>query len=103
MLKIAIDRERLAGFCRKWKIVQLDLFGSVLREDFRTESDVDVLATFTPEAAWSLLDHVEMEAELGTLLGRTVDLVSRRAVEQSPNWIRKRAILNSAQPCYVAG
>lgn len=100
---IAIDREKIAEFCRTWKIVELDLFGSVLRDDFQAESDVDVLATFAPDATWSLLDHVEMEAELSTILGRPVDLVSRRAVERSPNWIRKKAILNSAQPCYVAG
>lgn len=102
-MKITLDRQKIADFCRKWKIVELDLFGSVLRDDFRPDSDVDVLATFAPDAAWSLLDHAGMEAELSALLGRPVDLVNRRAVERSPNWIRKRHILTSAQPCYVAG
>lgn len=87
---------------RRWKVRELDFFGSVLREDFRPDSDVDVLVSFAPEAAWGLLDHLQMETELSALLGRKVELVSRRAVEHSPNWIRRRAILESAQPYYVA-
>ena len=101
-LRIAIDREQLADFCRRWKITELAFFGSVLRDDFRPESDVDVLADFEPDAPWSLLDHVDMEEELSNLLGRKVDLVSRRAVEQSRNWIRRQAILNTAESYYVA-
>jgi len=101
--RIPIDYERLAEFCRRWKIVELALFGSVLREDFRPDSDVDVLVTFAEGARWSLLDLVRMEDELSMLLGRDVDLVERPAVEESHNWIRRRAILESAEPVYVAG
>ncbi len=95
-------RDQLAAFCRKWKIEELSLFGSAVREDFGPESDVDILATYAPGAPWSLLDEVRMEDELAALLDRKVDLVSRWAVEHSDNWIRRRAILESAQVIYAA-
>jgi uncharacterized protein len=101
-VRIAIDREKLADFCQRWKITEFALFGSVLREDFRPDSDVDVLVTFATEAEWSLFDDVDMEEELSVIFGRKVDLVSRRAVERSDNWIRRKAILSSAEPIYVA-
>jgi len=100
--RIPIDREKLADFCRRWKITEFALFGSVLREDFRPDSDVDVLVTFAPDAEWSLFDDVDMEEELSVIFGRKVDLVSRRAVERSDNWIRRKAILSTAEPIYVA-
>jgi predicted nucleotidyltransferase len=92
----------LADFCQRWKVSELALFGSVLGDDFRPESDVDVLVAFLPDAEWSLLDHVQMEEELSTLLGRAVDLVSKKAVERSENWLRRRAILESAEVVYAA-
>ena len=101
-LKIPVDQRQISAFCRRWKIVELDFFGSVLRDDFRLESDVDVLVAFSPDAAWSLFDHVKMEEELTAILGRKVDLVSRRSVERSPNWIRRNDILKSLEPAYVA-
>ena len=99
---ISLPRERIAEFCRRWKIRELALFGSVLREDFGPDSDIDVLVTFASDADWSLLDHVQRQDELGTILGRKVDLLSRRAVERSENWIRRRAILESAEIVYAA-
>jgi len=101
--RVSLDAKQLARFCQRWKIVELSLFGSVLRDDFGTQSDVDMLVAFSPDADWSLLDHVSMEEEISRILGRKVDLVSRRAVESSPNWIRRKAILDSAQPYYVEG
>ena len=101
-VRIPIDRDAVASFCERWKIAEMALFGSVLRDDFRPESDVDVLVEFAPEASWSLLDHVAMEGELSEILGRNVDLVSRRAVEKSSNWIRRKAILESARTYYAA-
>jgi uncharacterized protein len=101
-VRIPLDRDQIESFCRRWKITELSLFGSVLREDFRADSDVDVLVTFASDAGWSLFDHVAMQEELSVLLGRKVDLVSRRAVEQSDNWIRRRAILDTAEPYYAA-
>jgi len=100
--KIPIPQEKIAEFCRRWKITELALFGSVLRDDFRPDSDVDVLVTFAPEAEWSLFDHVTMEEELSSILDRKVDLVSRRGIERSRNWIRRKAILEAAEPFYVA-
>jgi predicted nucleotidyltransferase len=78
------------------------LFGSVLSKAFGPASDVDVLVTFLPEAEWSLLDHIRMEEELSVLLGRQVDLVSKKAIERSENWLRRRAILESAEVVYAA-
>ena len=101
-MNIEIPKEKIADFCRKWKIVEISLFGSVLRDDFRPDSDVDLLVTFSPDAEWSLLDHMAMEEELSAIFGRKVDLVSRRAIERSDNYIRRKAILETAQPYYVA-
>ena len=100
--RIPISHEQLAEFCRRWKVAELALFDSALRSDFTPASDVDLLVTFEPEADWSLLDHVAMEDELSAMLGRKVDLVSRRAIERSSNWIRRKAILETAEPLYVA-
>ena len=100
-MKIEIPKEKIADFCRKWKIVELSLFGSVLRDDFRPKSDVDLLVTFSPDAEWSLLDHMAMEEELSAIFRRKVDLVSRRAIERSQNYIRRKVILETAQPYYV--
>jgi predicted nucleotidyltransferase len=96
--EISIPRERLEEFCRRWKIVELRVFGSALREDLRQDSDLDLLVKFAPDADWSLMDHVAMEEELAGLAGRKVDLVSQRAIERSSNWIRREAILESAEP-----
>lgn len=100
--RIALDHDKITDFCRRWKIVELALFGSALRDDFHPGSDVDFLVSFAPDANWSLLDHVTMEEEISGILGRKVDLVSRRAIERSDNWIRRKSILESAQPYYVA-
>jgi predicted nucleotidyltransferase len=100
--RLGIDDSALADFCRKWQIVRLELFGSALREDFRPDSDVDLLVTFAEDAPWSLLDIVHLEGELSDLLGRKAEIAERRAIEQSDNPFRRRRILNSAQPLYAA-
>ena len=99
---LTISDGALAGFCRRWKITELALFGSVLRDDFRPESDVDVLVTYAPDADWSLLDHVGMEEEFAALVGRPAHIATRPSVEQSRNWIRRREILSSAKVVYAA-
>jgi len=96
-LAIQIDRAKIAEFCRKWRITEFSLFGSVLRDDFRPDSDVDVMVSFTPEAGWSLLDLARMEQELETLFDRPVDLVERSGIERSRNPFRKRSVLASAE------
>ena len=78
------------------------LFGSVLRSDFGPESDVDVLVRFDPAARHGLSEWMEMERELVEILGRDVDLLSRQAVEWSDNYIRRKAILGTAQVVYAA-
>ena len=100
--EIPIPTERLDEFCRRWKIAELRVFGSALREDFRPDSDVDLLVDFAPDANWTLLNHVAMEEELSGMLGRKVDLVSRRAIERSSNWIRRKAILETAEPYFAS-
>ncbi len=79
------------------------MFGSVLRDDFRPGSDIDVLVAFAPEARWSLFDMVEMQEALERIVGRKIDLVEREAVERSENYIRRNRILGSLLPIYVAG
>ena len=95
-IQIELPRAALTEFCRRWMITEFALFGSVLRDDFGPESDVDVLVTYAPDAEWSLLDHVRMERELGQLLGRRVDAMTRRSIERSHNERRRGEILSSA-------
>ena len=94
---LPIPTEAVLEFCRRWKIRELALFGSVLRPDFRPDSDVDVLVTFADDSDWGLLAHMQMQQELANLLQRPVDLVSKRALERSCNWMRRNAILSTAQ------
>lgn len=103
MAKISIDlpKEKIAEFCKKWKIREFSLFGSVLREDFRPDSDIDVLVTFSEDAKHTLFDLVHMENELKQILGRDVDIVSRRGIESSRNFLRRNAIINSAEAVYA--
>jgi predicted nucleotidyltransferase len=100
--QLAIPNDRIAAFCRRWRITELALFGSILREDFGPESDVDVLVSFAQDAKHTLFDLARMETELGGILGREVDLVDRAAVERSRNYIRRKAILSSLEPIYAA-
>jgi predicted nucleotidyltransferase/pimeloyl-ACP methyl ester carboxylesterase len=100
--RITVDADRMEAFCRKWKIARLELFGSILRDDFGAESDIDLLVTFTSDARWKFTDDLDMEEELERLLRRKVDLVDRRVVESNPNWVRRRNILSTAQPFYEA-
>jgi len=99
---IDIPQKQLADFCKRWSITEFALFGSVLRDDFDLGSDLDILVTFKPGSEWSLLDHLRMEQELVALLGRKIDLFSKRAVEKSHNWIRRREILNTAKVVHVS-
>jgi len=95
--------EEIAALCRRYRVRELSLFGSALRDGLRPDSDYDLLVDFEPDAAWSLFDLVDLQDELGAVMGRSVDLVERPAVEGSHNWIRRREILGTARPIYVAG
>jgi hypothetical protein len=96
-LQIEIPRLAIADFCRRWQVTEFCLFGSVLRADFGPDSDIDVLVRFAPEARHSVFDLMRMVRELAELFGRKVDLVDRLVLEQSPNYIRRRQILESAE------
>ena len=100
--QVSVQKDQLTAFCKRWQIVELALFGSVLRDDFGPESDVDVLVQFEEEARHTLFDMVHMEEELQEIFGRQVDLLTRRGVENSRNYIRRKAILNSARVIYAA-
>ena len=100
--KFDLPEKVVSDFCMRWRINELALFGSVLRDDFNEESDLDILIAFAPDADWGLLDHVQMEQEIEALLGRKVDLLTRRSVERSHNWLRKKAILDTAEIVYVS-
>lgn len=99
---IDIPKDKLINFCRRWKITELALFGSVLREDFSADSDIDVLVSFAPDAEWSLFDHVDMTDELQMIFKRKTDLVSRHGLEQSRNHIRRKEIFETAEVIYAA-
>jgi predicted nucleotidyltransferase len=100
--QIQIDRSKIEDFCKKWKITELSFFGSSLRDDFRPESDIDILVAFEPNAPWDVFDHIHMEEKLAEIFDRKVDLVERKAVEASRNYIRRAHILQSVEPYYVA-
>ena len=99
---IDIPYDKIGDFCQHWQITEFALFGSVLRNDFRTDSDIDVLVTFSPDARWSLEIAVQMQEEIEGIFGRKVDLVKRSSVAASPNYIRRKAILNTAKVIYAA-
>ena len=99
--RIGITQLAFEAFCRKWKIARVELFGSVLREDFGANSDIDLLVTYEPTADWSLLDHVAMQNELSDLCTRKVDILTRRSVERSRNPYRRESILASATTIYA--
>jgi uncharacterized protein len=88
--------------CDRWQIVEFALFGSVLRDDFKPTSDIDVLITFAPNARKGLLTLARIKHELEDLLERDVDILTKQSIEQSHNLTRSRNILKSAQVLYVA-
>ena len=100
--KLNVSKETIAEFCRKWRVAELALFGSVLRDDFRPDSEVDVLVTFSPDSDWELEHLLDMKEELETLFGRTVVLVEKRLVEESRNYIRRKHILSHMEAVYAA-
>ena len=100
--RIAIPADGIAAFCERWQVTELALFGSVLRDDFRPDSDIDVLIAFSDGARHTLFDMVHMEEELKALFRRDVDLTERAGIEQSRNYLRRRAVLQSVETIYAA-
>ena len=96
---VTIPEDDIAKFCQRWKVEQFYLFGSVLRDDFTNDSDIDVMVQFFPDAriGW---DIVTMEEELEAIFNRRVDLTTKQGIEESDNWLRRRNILDSATLIY---
>jgi predicted nucleotidyltransferase len=99
LARLDYRREKIEEFCRKWQVIEFALFGSVLRDDFRPDSDVDVLVSFGAEAPWSLYDIVEMADELKQMFNREVDLVEKEALR---NPFRRKEILATRKVIYAA-
>jgi len=100
--KIKVDQEKLSRFCEQWEVAELAFFGSVLRNDFSVSSDIDVLVAFKVGAHPTLFSLVDMREELSRLFGRPVDLISRKGLENSANYLRRAEILSTARPIYAA-
>jgi uncharacterized protein len=98
-VRVPVPLDAIEAFCRRWQVEELALFGSVLRDEFSPESDVDVLVEFSPEARVSLFEFVEMQEELAQIFQRKVDLVSKGGLR---NPFRRHEILNTRQVVYAA-
>lgn len=97
--RIEIPMEKIRAFCEKWKVVEFSLFGSVLRDDFRSDSDIDVLLSFEENSTWGLYDLVDMKDELQAIFGRKVDLAEKEAIR---NPYRRRSMLTEQEVLYAA-
>jgi predicted nucleotidyltransferase len=97
--KVTFDRQKIAGLCRRYGVAELAVFGSVLRDDFRADSDVDVLVSFAPQVHPSLLELAELREDLKDVFGREVDVVERAGLR---NPFRRQAILSKVEVVYAA-
>ena len=93
--RLGISEAELSDFCERWQITELSLFGSILRNDFGPDSDIDLLVKYAPGVSRRLADHTRMEEEMAEMLGRKIDLCSKLGVEHSRNWIIRNNILDS--------
>lgn len=98
-LPLPIDQHRIAEFCRRWGVRELSLFGSVLRDDFHSGSDVDVLISLRPDSSWSYWNWPETIDELESIFGRRVDLVLEEALK---NPFRRHEILRTREVLHAA-
>ncbi|NOH04536.1 MAG: nucleotidyltransferase family protein [Chloroflexi bacterium] len=97
--RIPFNAKKIAAFCKRWKISEFSFFGSVIRDDFRPDSDVDVLVSFQPNSGWSLLDLIKIQEELEAMFQRKVDLVEKEALR---NPYRRHSILSGREILYAA-
>lgn len=100
--QLDLPMDAIKAYCEKWGIQEFALFGSILRPDFREDSDVDVMVTFHETARPTLFSLVTMTEELEALFGREVDIVTRQSVETSDNYIRRKEVLQTSQVIYGA-
>jgi predicted nucleotidyltransferase len=94
-----IDKNKIAVFCKKWKIQELAIFGSFIRDDFNDQSDIDVLITFLPRVTWGF-EIAELREELSLIFNRKIDLLNKRSLELSKNSYKKDEILKSCKVIY---
>lgn len=99
---IEIPQKEIEDFCKKYEIKEISLFGSALSKELREDSDIDLLITFQDNSHHTVFDLVRMKQELQQFFKCKIDLVSKRGIESSRNYIRKNAILNSAEILYAA-
>ncbi len=99
---ININSEKISEICQRYKISELAIFGSMLRGDYDNESDIDLLVEFIPNAGITLFNLVDIKEEFEKLFGREVDIVSKNAIKNSKNYIRKKAILDNYKVIYVS-
>jgi len=102
-LPIDLPYDEIASVCEKYRVAELSIFGSVLRDDFGSDSDIDFLVLFKNDdcGPW-MSKFMDLEEEFGRLLGRKVEVVAKRSVQQSENYIRRKHILGTAKVIYVA-
>lgn len=100
MIQMPLPLNKIENFCGRWKIAKFALFGSVIRDDFHSNSDIDVMVEFEQETRYGLFDLILMEDELKIIFKRDVDLVTRKGITNSRNYIRRENILNSAKTIY---
>uniref|UniRef100_B8HLU7 DNA polymerase beta domain protein region n=1 Tax=Cyanothece sp. (strain PCC 7425 / ATCC 29141) TaxID=395961 RepID=B8HLU7_CYAP4 len=101
--RLGLSSQDVATFCQQWGIIKMALFGSILRNDFRADSDIDLMITFAPNARQGLLTLAKIKHELESRLNRSIDLVPEASIQMSDNWLRQREILSSAQTIYEPG
>lgn len=98
--RLGLPSDEIVKFCQQWGITKMALFGSILRDDFRADSDIDLLITFAPNARQGLLTLAKIKHELESRLNRPIDLIPEASIQMSDNWIRQREILSTAQTIY---
>ena len=103
--RLGMTPPQLMEFCQKWQIAELAVFGSILRDDFRDDgddpSDIDLLYSFSESSSHSLFDVIEIQEELEHFCHKKIDFISKKGIERSRNWLRRREILNSGMILYV--
>src|SRR5205085_12420908 len=101
---IDLDSLELRRFCQRWKITEMEVFGSVLRDDFREDSDVDFLVTFDEGVRWRFREVCDMEEELARIVGRNVDVIERSDLDDpDANPYRRAHIMANKRRIHVAG
>jgi len=98
--RLGLSGQEISTFCQHWGITKMALFGSILRDDFREDSDIDLLLTFAPDARQGLLTLAKIKHQLESRLNRPVDLASEASIAASDNWIRRQEILSTVQTIY---